>query len=1015
MMADNYYNPNMPYLQYTPEAEEPAKEQEYSAWSPGVPSDDNVNAQSLPYSAAYGQDNGFNPYAAVDYPQEPYYPAAYPYAPQPDYSQNAPQSNYYGGYAPMQPAAPVMPSATSPYAQPYVSPIDYRGYAPASEAEPTAPYAPAFNGGAYQPAAPAQYDYTPYGSYQSAVQPNTYAPYAEPQVSAPFTAPEAQAPQSSGYAVNPLAPNFNYPVEQQQSPQVSAPFSVPEPETPQTSGYAVNPLAPNFNYPVEQQQSPQASAPFTAPVAQAPQTTAPIQGSEPAPYVPHFEENSFTRKYSMPSFEEYDVRSFTNAETTVQTEALANEKPSVPLNEPSSTAFETPSNYNETPKAEYMPTAFEEPAAVNTPAPSAFEEPTAENTTVASSFEEPAELKASREDSVIPDAFVPFEAPVTATKTEDIFSSLVTPPIYSEPQTTATEETTPIAEAIEDIEEEPKNIEQPPIFSDFDTSFGEQPAAFEQINFDGFPTQAEATETQNAVTNELSDEQADFINEVAEAPAEEPNVPKQISEFVEADLSQVEPQQPTANESAAKETPAVDFPQFASFGAVITDTATQNDFPELTGAFAQSEEEASVSTEFEFKEEPSNENDNLTEFEFNGETSSENESLPAFEFSDEPALVTEDEAAGAGETLSGAIERIAAQHETPQNTEEIYKIAEEMSRSVLANSYNRVFNENNLAPSKKEFCLKASGISADYYLLKSGGQPYLMYDNVDITVHTSSCTALISDVKLASYALSKAIGELADYRSEEIELSETEDGYDHDVLYIGNDSMLPTEFTVMDYLLFALGNIDLAGDNEEYDNEDMLNILLNQIGISDWADIGTKELSHNKRILLLALSAALNPYVSCIIINDPKFNITHTDDMLARRVFAKLMSEGKGVLLSSCSEHLMATVANRVIAIRSGRVVFDGSYKQFLDRFCLGIMSFTSSKPDETVEFFVQHHPNVSALTNGNLVYLLKKHEGDIDLDLLLKDALRNGTDHRSIVLDEKSFEIASKEVLRGI
>lgn len=369
------------------------------------------------------------------------------------------------------------------------------------------------------------------------------------------------------------------------------------------------------------------------------------------------------------------------------------------------------------------------------------------------------------------------------------------------------------------------------------------------------------------------------------------------------------------------------------------------------------------------------------------------------------------------ETVAKAIERVANGFgqtvDEPQNTEEVFKIAEEMSRSVLANSYNRIFTDNNLAPERKTLCLKATGLSAEYYLLKNGGQPYLMYDNVTVSVRDGSCTALVSDVKLASYALSKAIGELADYQSENIETSETEDGYDREILYIGSDAMLPLDMTCMDYLLFSLRNVEFC--DEEDDPEEVLGILISQLGMGDIAELNTKELSHNKRIMLMAVSAALNPYIGCLIINDPEFKVTHSDDMIARRVFAKLVKEGKGILLSSCSDHLMSVVANRVIAIRSGQIVYDGSYKGFLDKYCLGIMSFTSSSPDETVEFFVKNHPNVSAMTNGNLVYLLRKHEGDINLEVLLKDAIRHGADHRSIVLDEKSFEIASKEALRGI
>ena len=151
-----------------------------------------------------------------------------------------------------------------------------------------------------------------------------------------------------------------------------------------------------------------------------------------------------------------------------------------------------------------------------------------------------------------------------------------------------------------------------------------------------------------------------------------------------------------------------------------------------------------------------------------------------------------------------------------------------MSRSVLANSYNRIFTDNNLAPERKTLCLKATGLSAEYYLLKNGGQPYLMYDNVTVSVRDGSCTALVSDVKLASYALSKAIGELADYQSENIETSETEDGYDREILYIGSDAMLPLDMTCMDYLLFSLRNVEFC---DEEDDPRRFSHIISQLGM----------------------------------------------------------------------------------------------------------------------------------------------------------------------------------------
>ncbi|MEA5051783.1 MAG: hypothetical protein VB021_09995 [Oscillospiraceae bacterium] len=394
------------------------------------------------------------------------------------------------------------------------------------------------------------------------------------------------------------------------------------------------------------------------------------------------------------------------------------------------------------------------------------------------------------------------------------------------------------------------------------------------------------------------------------------------------------------------------------------------------------------------------------------------QSVPAASVPPQPAqgaVTFEPQPAGtpdAAQAPAEAIETVAATQTLPQDTAEVFQVAEEMSRSVLSNSYSKVFTDNNLAEEHEGVCLRTGRMTSELYLLKQGGTPYHMYEKASLALHDGSCAALISDVPLAAYVLAKEIGGLCDAGDEDVELSETPDGDFRDALYIGGDEMLPPDTASIDYLLMTQQHVPLEDDE---DPEERLGVLLSQLGLGDIEYENTQDLTYNKRIFLLLVSAALNPYIGCVILNDPQFRIGRGEETIARRVFAKLAGEGKGVLLASCGNALMAAVANRVIALRGGRIVFDDTYKSFLDTYCLGIMSFTSTSPDATVEFFVKKYPDISALSNGNLVYLLRKHEGDVDLDALLKDAIANGADHRSIVLDEKSFEIACKEVLRGI
>ena len=169
------------------------------------------------------------------------------------------------------------------------------------------------------------------------------------------------------------------------------------------------------------------------------------------------------------------------------------------------------------------------------------------------------------------------------------------------------------------------------------------------------------------------------------------------------------------------------------------------------------------------------------------------------------------------------------------------------------------------------------------------------------------------------------------------------------------------------------------------------------------------------RVLLTMDYVNINSEVGCVLLNDPLLEMPQEEGLVARRVFAFLKDAGKGVVLAGCNNGLLASVANRVVALRDGRVVFDDTYRRFIDRNCLGIFSFTSDQPDAAVSYFVENHPEVSALSNGNLVYLMRRRDDDIHLEKLIKGALTHGADPHSLVLDEKSFDIACREVLKGI
>ena len=343
---------------------------------------------------------------------------------------------------------------------------------------------------------------------------------------------------------------------------------------------------------------------------------------------------------------------------------------------------------------------------------------------------------------------------------------------------------------------------------------------------------------------------------------------------------------------------------------------------------------------------------------------------------------------------------------------EIFRIAEELSQAVLIKSHSRAFNDNNLMREDNVRLVQVDSISSDYYISEGGVDPYRMFENISLGLNVGSCCALVSDVPLAAYVLARSICESADqdYEDEPVQVADTSDGEVGQIMYIGSDSMLPEEMNVEEFLLYTQTG---SSDNDDEKERDRLTALLSQLGMSALQDTDLRELSYNKRILLITLAAALNPNIVCVVINDPKFRVDAEEEMLARRIFALINTRGKCSLIACSSAYLMASVANRVAVVKRGQLEFFGEYKKFLDDYCLGIMSFNSDNPSEMARQIETKYPDLNVLCKENLVYLMKrKGSPDIDLAALIKDVINLGADYNSIVMDEKSFVMACKEAL---
>ncbi len=344
---------------------------------------------------------------------------------------------------------------------------------------------------------------------------------------------------------------------------------------------------------------------------------------------------------------------------------------------------------------------------------------------------------------------------------------------------------------------------------------------------------------------------------------------------------------------------------------------------------------------------------------------------------------------------------------------DLFRMVDELRNAVIVKNFSRAFTENNLMREGQNTALRVENISSTYYISEGGAPATPMCEGISFSLKAGSCCALVSDIKLTAYAVAREIAERCENPADDSVIAGEDAQHSREVLYIGSDSCLPLDLSCLEFMMYTQSCVTGEQSEESETSKKRLGIMLSQLGLSDIETVPLKEAPYNKRILIIAAAAALNPHIGCVIINDPRFDVGPQDDMLARRVFTLLSNRGKCAILSCCSHHLISSVANRVAVLKGGALVFFGSYKSFIDQNCRRLLSFPCERAAEVSGAIEREFPSIAAGISGGLVCLSQRPSEDtVDFEQLLNELTSQGVDSGSIVLEEKNFDIALKEVL---
>ena len=140
------------------------------------------------------------------------------------------------------------------------------------------------------------------------------------------------------------------------------------------------------------------------------------------------------------------------------------------------------------------------------------------------------------------------------------------------------------------------------------------------------------------------------------------------------------------------------------------------------------------------------------------------------------------------------------------------------------------------------------------------------------------------------------------------------------------DHQLFTE-TVYDEVIFGLKSIGIPDDKLE----EMTSDTLQKLGLEKYRTWHPRDLSRGlKRKLTIAAVIAMQPKL--IILDEPTCGQDRQESVEIMELSAKLVSEGKTVIMITHGMNLVADFAKRVIVVNDGKVSLDSSVKEVFSR-----------------------------------------------------------------------------------
>lgn len=343
--------------------------------------------------------------------------------------------------------------------------------------------------------------------------------------------------------------------------------------------------------------------------------------------------------------------------------------------------------------------------------------------------------------------------------------------------------------------------------------------------------------------------------------------------------------------------------------------------------------------------------------------------------------------------------------------DDIDSISGELQKALLRADADKIYTENNLFASGTDSYLSIENATSEFEV--EGGADTPLFSDVSFSAPSSSCTAVVSDDPAARYALLYSAGTGHGLYDGDVDIQGVPMLQRRDLrsqmLYIDSDDMIPNNMTAMEFMMQCVYKVD---DWPAAKQQRILR-MLDDLGLSSNAMMSLRNMGSARKILYLLLATTMNSLVRCIVLNPQKMTLETEEIIKYRKVFKTLHLNGVVVLINDCDTEFTSALANRIVALRNGKLSFSGSFRGFVERYCQQTMTF-DMLPEESLNMLASRYPSHSfrASMGNNTVSVTGDFSPETS-ESLVNSLSELGVDLGSITLSEVSFKAAREEFLR--